>query len=196
MSGGSRKGFPFEREVAKILSLWYTNDERDDVLWRTNASGGRATIRRKAGKTLAGQHGDLTATDPCAKPLTDRVLIEIKRGYKRWSLLDVMDKGKVTKPQTIEGWLTKAQEDRQAAEAEWFWIIAKRDSRQPVIIVERSFLDTAIAHYGDTPKPRMGFRMPGRMSRRRGRGALYVYVLQFEPFLEWLSPEFFKREMV
>ena len=104
MAGGSRKGFPFEREMAKRLSLWWTEDERDDVIWRSDASGGRATIRRKAGKSLKGQHGDLCSTDPCSAPLFAATIIECKRGYGRWSLLDALDRSATSKPSTTRCW--------------------------------------------------------------------------------------------
>lgn len=80
------KGFSDEREVATDLSLWWTEYERDDVIWRTSGSGARATTRQKAGKTTAAGHGDLTFTDPIAKPLFDVLYIENKRGYSNTSM--------------------------------------------------------------------------------------------------------------
>jgi len=41
------KGSSFEREICTILSKWWTNNERDDVFWRTAGSGARATTRSK-----------------------------------------------------------------------------------------------------------------------------------------------------
>ena len=55
-------GNNYEREVAKKLSLWITEGERDDVLWRENSSGARGTTRKKQGKDSI-QEGDFVATD-------------------------------------------------------------------------------------------------------------------------------------
>jgi hypothetical protein len=79
------KGFSDEREVATDLSLWWTRYERDDVIWRTSGSGARATNRLKRGLASAAGHGDLTFTDPIAKPLFDVLFIENKRGYSNTS---------------------------------------------------------------------------------------------------------------
>jgi hypothetical protein len=47
------KGSSFEREIAKLLSLWWSEGMRDDVFYRSHASGGRFTMRRKSGKDTA-----------------------------------------------------------------------------------------------------------------------------------------------
>jgi len=54
-------GNNYEREIAKKLSLWITENDRDDVLWRENSSGARATTRKKQGKDSI-QDGDFVAT--------------------------------------------------------------------------------------------------------------------------------------
>ncbi len=58
------KGSNFEREICKLLSLWWTNDKRDDIFWRTSGSGARATTRSKTKQKTFGQYGDVQATDP------------------------------------------------------------------------------------------------------------------------------------
>lgn len=75
------KGGSFEREIAKALSLWWTENTRDDVFYRSHASGGRFTSRRKIGKDTALQGGDITASDPIGEPLISEWSIEIKTGY-------------------------------------------------------------------------------------------------------------------
>lgn len=71
------KGCQYERDVSKTLSLWLTDGEREDVLWRSAGSGNRSTI--------ADDHrahaGDLMATTPEGYVLTEPTYIEIKR-YK------------------------------------------------------------------------------------------------------------------
>lgn len=73
------KGSQFERDMAKKLSLWLSDGERDDLLWRSHSSGGRATQRQNAGLDTEGQHGDLTSTSDLGKKLIDRYSIELKR---------------------------------------------------------------------------------------------------------------------
>ena len=73
------KGSAFEREIAKLLSLWWSDCERDDIFWRTQTSGARATSRKRRGQDTFGQYGDIQACDPVGQPLLDCCIIEIKR---------------------------------------------------------------------------------------------------------------------
>jgi hypothetical protein len=77
----SLKGGDFERQLSKQLSLWWTNDQRDDVMWRTSQSGGRATQRAKKAVSTRYSYGDISFTDPLAQPLFDLLVISAKRGY-------------------------------------------------------------------------------------------------------------------
>lgn len=81
----SGKGSGFERELAKQLSLWWSHGDRDDLIWRTSQSGGRATQRAKRAVRTKYGYGDLTFTDPTAKPLFDLLVISAKRGYTNTS---------------------------------------------------------------------------------------------------------------
>lgn len=49
MKNPKAKGSAFERKVAAQLSLWITDGKRDDILWRSSISGGRATVALKKG---------------------------------------------------------------------------------------------------------------------------------------------------
>lgn len=62
MTTGKRKGNNYEREMSRRLSLWLSENERDDLIWRTHNSGGRFTTRMKKNKVTEGQDGDLTST--------------------------------------------------------------------------------------------------------------------------------------
>jgi hypothetical protein len=81
----SGKGSGFERDISKQLSLWWSGGERDDLMWRTSQSGGRATQRAKQAVRTKYGYGDLTFTDPIAKPLFDLLVISAKRGYTHTS---------------------------------------------------------------------------------------------------------------
>jgi len=76
------KGGAFERDVAKRLSLWYSNGKRDDVFYRTASSGGRATMRFKKGQHTANAAGDLSHSDSVGETFLKCVAVEIKSGYK------------------------------------------------------------------------------------------------------------------
>jgi len=89
---GKIKGGKKEREIAVELSRWITHGEKDDCLWRSALSGGRATVSHRKGKILANQSGDLSAISPEGHILTDRFYIEIK--HLKDISLDCLIKGK------------------------------------------------------------------------------------------------------
>ena len=93
--GGKGKGGAFERDVCRKLSLWISGGERDDLLWRTAASGGRATFisRKSGGARLApAQAGDVTAIDLAGFPLASQVVIECKF-YRHLQIAEGLVKG-------------------------------------------------------------------------------------------------------
>lgn len=75
------KGGSFENEVCEALSLWWTNNQRDDVFCRTRASGAKYTSRKKSGKDTVNQGGDITFSDSVGEPLIKKWSIECKTGY-------------------------------------------------------------------------------------------------------------------
>jgi len=138
------KGGNFEREIAKELSLWYSKGKRDDLIWRTHGSGGRATQRAKSDKDTKYQHGDLTFSDPCVKELFDVFNFELKTGYSRktkkksgneritnWCILDLIDsKQKIC---VFEEMWRQAERD------------AKKSKRIPILIFRRPMKSPCIA---------------------------------------------------
>lgn len=76
--GSKQKGASNERAVCRQLSLWVTHGTKEDVFWRSAMSGGRATVAKRRGKTLASQAGDISAIDPSGHILTDNFYIETK----------------------------------------------------------------------------------------------------------------------
>jgi hypothetical protein len=85
------KGSAFEREIAKQLSLWLTRGRREDVLWRSAMSGGRATVAHRKGKDVR-QCGDLCAVGPEGHKFCDQFFIEIKH-VKKLALDQFLIKG-------------------------------------------------------------------------------------------------------
>lgn len=134
------KGSNFEREICKKLSLWWTNNERDDVFWRTAGSGARATTRFKKGKKTAYEEGDIKATDPIGQPLMDLVSIELKRGYSKDTLSDLIDKPKDSKPSMYEKFIEQAIRECKNQEDGKEWIlIVKRDRRDAILFTSMEF---------------------------------------------------------
>jgi len=87
MSNGGKskaKGSAFERKICKDLSLWITDDERDDLFWRSSNSGGRATIVNKEGGKHT-QSGDISAIHPLGHQFIETFVIECKH-YKNIQL--------------------------------------------------------------------------------------------------------------
>lgn len=136
----SKKGSKFEREIATTLSLWWTNNERDDIFWRTQGSGARATTRSKQKKTTKYQYGDITFTDPIGKPLIDLFLVEIKRGYtKELLLLDLLDRGKKAKDPLFLKFWTKAEIEKKQGKRFYSLLIFKRDRHQACVCFHQAF---------------------------------------------------------
>ncbi len=123
----------FERHVAKELSLWWSGKERDDLFWRSQTSGGRATQRFKKGLQTKGQHGDICATDADAQAFTDRFVVEVKRGYPKNLMGDVLDKAVQQGPKPYEVWLSKLIQTCQFAQVPHWLLIHKRDRRDALI---------------------------------------------------------------
>lgn len=112
MSSG--KGSSFERSICRQLSLWCSNGKRDDIYWRTAGSGGMARRRGRDGRQTRNQHGDILAVDAIGAPLLDIFTVELKRGYQRLSLADMLD----TPSRILENEVRiKKREEQQAAKA-------------------------------------------------------------------------------
>lgn len=131
--GKSNKGGQFERDIARTLSLWWTNGERDNVFWRSSMSGGRATVRARKGQNTNYLAGDLTATDPIGAPLIESTVVELKRGYKRWCILDLVDSKKPSSS-VLASFLDQVEEELKQAKVKSFLLICKRDGREPIVL--------------------------------------------------------------
>lgn len=127
------KGGPFERDVAHHLSKWWTGG-RDDTVWRTPGSGGRATVRRKKGKATFGQAGDLCSTDPVSRGLFRVFAFELKCGYTQVTLNDLIDrpKGFAYQPDGWDGWVEQARAARKETGAACWCLIHHRNRGKKV----------------------------------------------------------------
>lgn len=148
----ANKGSPFEREICKQLSLWWTNGRTDDVFWRTQGSGGRATNRSKRGRSTFGQYGDICAVNPIGLPLTNLFLLELKRGYHHSNIYELFDrdvrhKNSPKKQLQWEEWYDKANDNNEKAGTYSWLLIAKRDYRDTIVHMREDTL-TLFQHAG------------------------------------------------
>jgi len=135
MTKGKTKGTSFERDICKQLSLWWSNGKTDDIFWRTASSGGRATQRSKQKASTFGQYGDVQATDPQGQPLIDLCTIEIKVGYSRQTIFDLVDKLPTETQQTYKKFIQQAKQDNANSDSHYWILITKRRYKETLIIM-------------------------------------------------------------
>lgn len=131
--GGKAKGSAYERRVCKDLSLWLSNGKRDDLLWRSAMSGGRATIGGGKGLKRAAQAGDISGVDDAGIRFTTEFYVECKH------LRDLqIDKFVICGTGVLSDvWLDAA---RKAKRVDKFPIVIAKQNRLPTIacLLERS----------------------------------------------------------
>lgn len=156
------KGSEFERQICKRLSLWWTDDERDDVFWRSSQSGGRATLRSRKGIRTAGSYGDITALDPIGEPLMKMFTIELKRGSSYSSPGDLIDfkKGNSAHP-WVKCFLQAKRCHEECGSHTWL-LICKRDHREPMAFADAFMMSQLCKHTSHTftRPPFFAFRFP------------------------------------
>lgn len=126
--GGPTKGSKFERDIARRLSRWISNGKREDLLWRTSQSGGRATYAKMRGKDVR-QVGDLCAVDKdrAAHKFVGEYFTECKhvRDLDLASFL-VKDKGKLA-----AFWRKVSKQ-------------AREHDRRPFLVAQQNFMPTLL----------------------------------------------------
>jgi len=178
--GGKRKGSQFEREIAKSLSLWITNNKRDDVFWLSSQSGGRSTQRKKSGQTTANSSGDICYLDAIGKPFTDYFLIECKNGYTKE--VDVLNTVDSSGELILLKWFSKAQKECNEAKKKQVMLIFKRNRKKPCIMMESNFL---------------GFLESSKnkeyMERQIEICLNEFVIVNYKEFFKWFTSDFFKK---
>jgi len=174
------KGSSFEREIAKLLSLWWSEGMRDDVFYRSHASGGRFTMRRKSGKDTALQGGDITASDPIGEPLVREWSIEIKTGYgkktdsgiSRWDVLDFLDSRQKTP--VLEKMWDQCRRDAELTDRQPI-LIFRRNGRTPCIMFYVNYLLKLQQSFSDCLTQRLIVQTSFR-----------CVIMPLQSFLEWI----------
>ncbi len=153
----SQKGSRFERDICRLLSEWVSGGKRDDLFWRTSMSGGRATIRSRGGKETHGQYGDITATHPKGRKLTKLVTIELKCGYTKASLMNLIDHEK-NEGSIWWGFLEQASTAAKKAGTPYWWLIVKQNYCIPMLYMPTAMADRLAVTY---VRPKVSLVVPG-----------------------------------
>ncbi len=189
-----KKGSKFERDICKQLSLWWTDQERNDVFWRTSQSGGRATFRSKSGRGTKNQYGDIQATDSIGQPLIDLCTIEIKKGYGNKSYFDLLDKlPNETKQPYVKFIMQAEQQQKEAGTFAWI-LITKRDRKETLIAMpvklKRLLMQVDGEPDGCYPQMTIRFFLPDNPHRDRVKK---IFITTLSEFMFNVDPKCFKR---
>lgn len=143
------KGAAFEREQAKLISLWLSNGEDKDMLWRTGLSGGRAS----QGQVKGAHIGDLGIIKGTIEVVQFVQLFCVE--CKRYQSLDL-----------LKGWLNLKSDLRS------FWSQVSREATannlRPLLIVKPDrcdtliMFDTLVANLVPSFKDLESFRLTGK----------------------------------
>lgn len=175
-ASGSRKGTPFEREICKKLSLWWSGGESDNIFWRTATSGGRATVRHAAGSSSRYHHGDVCAIDPSGQPLMDLVTVEIKKGYSKDTVQDLLDKKKGKNKPTYLQWFLKAEQTAARAGTKGWLLIVMRDHHHTLAFFPKGLFDLNLPSW----EVRIGYKSGSDLHQVTG--------IRLQDFFEKISP--------
>lgn len=184
----ANKGTPYERAVAKQLSLWWSDGEDDFIFWRSNTSGAMSTVRARKGKQTEGHCGDLTNVNKKGRAFIAKITPELKRGkHRNATIQDFIDRGpKQKKPQMIEQFINQAVTASRRAKAPYWMVIFRRDARQSIVIFPVR-LKTALGKLGLFPYSEV-------LASIRGAGTyMRVCVTTLDSFLANVTPRMIKR---
>lgn len=186
------KGGNFERDICRAISLWWTEGERDDVVWRNR------TRRKGAAYNAQVQLGDLSADDPIAVPLFEVLSIECKNGYSKrhkitkgakfknvpHDVLDLIDgRGDTGNSVILQFW---DQTIKEAKLTERFPIlIFKRDYHQPVVCTD---LNTVMELEKASDVPFGCLHESSRMIRCKFND-YHLYFFSMEDFFTVVKPD-------
>lgn len=185
----ANKGSSFERDVCRRLTHWWTSDPAADVLyWRTSQSGGRATTRKKAGKvTNRAHHGDIYALGEVGAELTKLIAWELKNGYKRASLHDVLARRDISAQQTYEEWIKQASTAAQLGGAAYWAIVHRKGFSEDILTIPYD-LWKALDCSTTTIRPPV-FDMTIMLEEH----GIRIVSMRFEEFLKGVSPVEIRR---
>ena len=132
--GGKSKGGAHERLICKQLSLWASDNKREDIFWRSSLSGGRATVQRKKGINNKTQCCDISAIDPLGNYLTDKIVIECKN-YKDLKLENLIFK--TSKDGILQFWNEVTAIADLTGKVPW--LIARQNGKKDILAVTKAY---------------------------------------------------------
>jgi len=192
MTNRTSKGSAFERWFSEQLSLWWTKglrlEPRTDIFWRTSGSGGRASTRAKKKQRTSGQYGDVAAIDPIGQPLLSVMTIELKRGYNRKTIADLLDKPAGAAKQEYEEWIEKAEDSHKKAGSIGWAIVAKRDRREAIVLLPYSLaFDLNVELVGFNQRSHFHSKIILRFRSD------YLFAMTLKDFFDFIPPDRFCR---
>lgn len=141
-----QKGSKFERDISKLLSKWWSKNERSDLFWRTINSGAMFTNNKK--NNFLNEVSDIKSIDENSKLFTDIFNIECKF-YKEIDLWNVINRnGDIIK------WLDKLLDECILTE-KYPLLIVKQNNKPILVFTNEEIEKELIIYFG--LKPRLDF---------------------------------------
>jgi hypothetical protein len=175
----SQKGFPFENEICRQLSMWWSDGERNDIFCRTRASGAFATMRIKSNKSTPYAGGDITFEDPIGQALTDTFIFSVKRGYNdKVSLLSFVDK-EIKNTPTLFKWWEQVEQQKSQHKKHAAALVFRRDYCMSVLALGTPTMVSIQIYLGNYPYSQVMLEQGWDNS---------IILVNFKRFLEWADP--------
>jgi len=193
MGKKSKKGGGYERNMCKLLSVWFSssilNERREDIFWRTAGSGARATVRKKIGLDTANACGDVGALHEAGSKFIDICNIELKRGYKEISVLNIIDsvERKNAAPPIILKWFNKTIEEAINHGRKHPILIFRRDRKVSCIVLLQVTLNLLVENQ---KKPFTNDHLYLNMH------GVNLVIIRLLDFLKWCDPKAFFKKVI
>ena len=187
MPAANVKGGDFERGMAKVFSLWWSGGDDDDVFYRTEGSGGRATNRARFGKKTK-RCGDLGANDSDGQPFVKFVAVEFKKGYNKATFADILDRPDNLVPQPLELMIDQAYQAHVNSGSYYWMLIHQRDRREPLVYCSWGIVERLAEIGSRLQRPGVFARVKIKVGKEEWR-KLDVGVMQLRHFLGGVDPE-------
>jgi hypothetical protein len=186
MKNPKGKGNVFERDIAKVLSLWWSDEKDKYVFQRTQSSGAWSTLM-KHDTSLRAQAGDITSIDERGRTFADKVFVEVKWYKKEDSIFYEALTGK--RVQVLEWW--KKCEGEAIDAGKQPVLIVKFNNRVPFILLTYEFYMGIIGKFGMPTSIKSACYMKLHFD-----DSVYntIVAMKLTDWLTWCKPEFFKGE--
>lgn len=192
---GSKKGPPFERDICRQLSIWWTRDDKDGskdgIFWRSPGSGAVATWRAKSGKKTDFMDEDVSLLNPVGEAFLKTCVVEIKRGYSagkssRFDVLTIVDTKSLSKGIFFNFWIKLSEKAYDLHKNPL--LIFRRDRKYSCVCCRPSLVKILEKDSGVYRGICIG------VSDDRSKMLSHGFrIMALEGFLDWANPATFKR---